>query len=333
MTPVLQVDRLTKHFRFGRGLFRGDGLVRAVDDVSFTIARGETLALVGESGCGKSTVARLVLRLVEPTSGTIRLKGEDITHAGGENLRLARRDMQLVFQDPFASLNPRLTAREIVAEPLINYGENNKDVFDRTIESLFDRVGLARHQWERFPHEFSGGQRQRLGIARALALNPALVVADEPVAALDVSIQAQILNLMADLKRDLGLAYLFISHDLSVVEYISTTVAVMYLGAIVEIAPRDLFFGNPLHPYARALLDSVPVAHPRQRGRRALLQGEIPSASAIPSGCRFRTRCSMATAVCAERVPPLEEKTEGHRVACHHIERRASAPAKQAANG
>lgn len=321
MTPVLEVDRLTKHYQFRRGLFRGEGLVRAVDGIKFSLAEGETLALVGKSGCGKSTVARLILRLVDPTSGSIRLKGEDITHASGENLRLARRDMQLVFQDPFASLNPRMTARQIVAEPLVNYGAAQGESFSRKVESLFDRVGLARHQWDRFPHEFSGGQRQRLGIARALALDPAVVVADEPVAALDVSIQAQILNLLADLKRDLGLAYLFISHDLSVVEFISTTVAVMYLGAIVETAPRDEFFRNPLHPYARALLESVPVTHPRQRGRRELLQGEIPSASSLPSGCRFRTRCPRATAVCAERAPPLEEKADGHRVACHHVER------------
>jgi oligopeptide/dipeptide ABC transporter ATP-binding protein len=247
----------------------------------------------------------------------------------GESLRRARRNVQLVFQDPFASLNPRMTARQIVAEPMINYGAADDAAFGRRIETLFDCVGLARHQWDRFPHEFSGGQRQRLGIARALALNPAVLVADEPVAALDVSIQAQILNLLADLKRDLGLAYLFISHDLSVVEFISTTVAVMYLGTIVEIASRDAFFKNPRHPYARALLDSVPVTHPGRRGRRALLQGEIPSASALPSGCRFRTRCPMATAICAERPPPLEEKADGHRVACHHVERHTPAPADQ----
>ena len=270
-----------------------------------------------------------MLRLTDPTSGTIRLRGEDVTRMAGEELRRARRNVQLVFQDPFASLNPRMTARQIVAEPLINYGAADEPAFSRRIETLFDCVGLARHQWDRFPHEFSGGQRQRLGIARALALNPAVLVADEPVAALDVSIQAQILNLMADLKRDLGLAYLFISHDLSVVEFISTTVAVMYLGTIVEIASRDAFFKNPRHPYARALLDSVPVTHPSRRGRRALLQGEIPSASALPSGCRFRTRCPMATAICAEQPPPLEEKAWGHRVACHHVERQTSASAEQ----
>jgi peptide/nickel transport system ATP-binding protein/oligopeptide transport system ATP-binding protein len=326
MNPVLSVDRLTKHYTFGRGMFRSEGVVRAVDDVSFRLAPGETLALVGESGCGKSTVARLVLRLVDPTSGTIQLKGHEISGLSGNALRDVRRDMQLVFQDPFASLNPRMTARQIVAEPLINYRVEHGPALSRRIEELFDRVGLGRHQWDRYPHEFSGGQRQRLGIARALALNPAVVVADEPVAALDVSIQAQILNLLADLKRDLGLAYLFISHDLSVVEFIATTVAVMYLGAIVETAPRDDFFHDPLHPYARALLDSVPVTHPSQRGRRALLQGEIPSASALPSGCRFRTRCPLATALCAERAPPLEQKRLEHWVACHHVERQLPAP-------
>jgi peptide/nickel transport system ATP-binding protein/oligopeptide transport system ATP-binding protein len=326
MNPVLAVDRLTKHYTFGRGMFRSEGVVRAVDDVSFTLAPGETLALVGESGCGKSTVARLVLRLVDPTSGTIQLKGHEISGLSGNELRDVRRDMQLVFQDPFASLNPRMTARQIVAEPLINYRVDHGPALSRRIEELFDRVGLGRHQWDRYPHEFSGGQRQRLGIARALALNPAVVVADEPVAALDVSIQAQILNLLADLKRDLGLAYLFISHDLSVVEFIATTVAVMYLGAIVETAPRDDFFRDPLHPYARALLSSVPVTHPSQRGRRALLQGEIPSASALPSGCRFRTRCPLATALCAERAPPLEQKRLEHWVACHHVERQVPAP-------
>ena len=268
MTAVLEVDRLTKHFAFRRGLFRGEGAVRAVDGVTFSLAQGETLALVGESGCGKSTVARLVLRLTDPTSGTIRLNGEDVTHMAGESLRRARRNVQLVFQDPFASLNPRMTARQIVAEPLINYGAADDAAFGRRIEALFDSVGLARHQWDRFPHEFSGGQRQRLGIARALALNPAVLVADEPVAALDVSIQAQILNLLADLKRDLGLAYLFISHDLSVVEFISTTVAVMYLGTIVEIASRDAFFKNPRHPYARALLE-LRSGHPSEPARPA----------------------------------------------------------------
>jgi oligopeptide/dipeptide ABC transporter ATP-binding protein len=319
MTPVLSVQGLAKHFPFRRGLFGAKGVVRAVDDVSFALNRGETLAIVGESGCGKSTVARLVLRLIAPTAGAIRLDGEDITAASGEALHRARRNMQLVFQDPFASLNPRLTAREIVAEPLINYGVASGDELDRQVATLFEQVGLARYQADRYPHEFSGGQRQRIGIARALALDPSVVVADEPVAALDVSIQAQILNLLKDLQEARGLAYLFISHDLSVVEHVSRTVAVMYLGAIVEIAPREAFFREPLHPYSRALIDSVPIAHPRQRGTRKLLTGEIPSASALPSGCRFRTRCPLAAPVCAESAPPLEEKRGGHRVACHMV--------------
>ncbi|MBN8943692.1 MAG: ATP-binding cassette domain-containing protein [Rhizobiales bacterium] len=319
MTQVLSVSGLSKHFPFRRGLFRAKGTVRAVDDISFSLGKGETLAIVGESGCGKSTVARLILRLIEPTAGTIRLDGDDITQASGEPLHRARRNMQMVFQDPFASLNPRLTARDIVAEPLINYGIAEGDALDAQVAALFEQVGLARYQADRYPHEFSGGQRQRIGIARALALDPSLVVADEPVAALDVSIQAQILNLMQDLQRARGLAYLFISHDLSVVEHVSRTVAVMYLGAIVEIAPRDAFFRDPLHPYSRALIDSVPITNPRQRGTRRLLQGEIPSASALPSGCRFRTRCPLATAICAEAAPPLEEKRAGHRVACHLV--------------
>jgi oligopeptide transport system ATP-binding protein len=318
VTPALEVHGLVKKYEFRRGLFRANGTVRAVDDVSFTLAPGETLAVVGESGCGKSTIARLVLRLVAPDAGTIRLNGKDITAASGEALRAARRDIQLVFQDPFASLNPRLTAQEIVAEPLINYGVAAGGALEKKVGDLFAQVGLARAHAGRFPHEFSGGQRQRLGIARALALNPAVVVADEPVAALDVSIQAQILNLLADLQRDRGLAYLFISHDLSVVQYIGSTIAVMYLGRIVELAPRDAFFRAPRHPYSRALLQSVPISHPRLRGKRAALRGEIPSASALPSGCRFRMRCPLASAVCAEREPPLEEKAPSHLVGCHH---------------
>ena len=319
MTPLLSVDHLSKHFPFRRGLFRGTGVVRAVDDVSFKLDRGETLAIVGESGCGKSTVARLILRLIAPTAGRIGLDGVDITDAAGTSLFAARRNMQMVFQDPFASLNPRLTAREIIAEPLINYGAAAGEALEATVDTLFEQVGLARYQADRYPHEFSGGQRQRIGIARALALDPALVVADEPVAALDVSIQAQILNLMQDLQRARHLAYLFISHDLSVVEHVSRTVAVMYLGAIVEIAPREAFFRAPLHPYSRALIDSVPITHPRQRGTRRLLSGEIPSASALPSGCRFRTRCPLAGAICAEAPPPLQEKRPGHKVACYMV--------------
>lgn len=321
MTPVLEVRDLVKHYPFGSRWFgrKVRGAVRAVDGVSLSIGRGETLALVGESGCGKSTLAKLILRLIEPTSGSIRLDGQDLGQMQGDALRQARRSLQMVFQDPFASLNPRLTAGEIIGEPLINYGETGPAVRQQ-VDVLLDRVGLARYQHDRYPHQFSGGQRQRLGIARALALNPSLVVADEPVSALDVSVQAQILNLLADLQRDLGLSYLFISHDLGVVEYISTQVAVMYLGAIVEIAPKQRFFAAAAHPYSRALLDAVPAPDPRIRRRRSLLQGEVPSASALPTGCRFRTRCPAATAVCAEAPPPPREIAPHHHVACHHID-------------
>jgi len=321
-SPALEVRDLVKHYPFRRGLFGrgGQGAVRAVDGVSFTLPRGETLALVGESGCGKSTIAKLILRLIEPTAGTVLLEGRDLAGMDGEALRQARQRIQMVFQDPFSSLNPRLSAADIVTEPLANYGLGDAVERAAKVDALFDRVGLARYQRDRYPHQFSGGQRQRLGIARALALNPAVVVADEPVSALDVSVQAQILNLLADLQRDLGLSYLFISHDLGVVEYISTTVAVMYLGAIVEIAPRQRFFSAAAHPYARALLEAVPSPDPARRRKRNLLQGEVPSASALPSGCRFRTRCPKATSLCAEVAPVLTEIAPQHRVACHHVE-------------
>jgi len=316
MTAVLQVEGLVKHYPFTGGWFgRTKGVVRAVDGISFAVPRGETLALVGESGCGKSTVAKLLLRLIDPTAGRVLLDGEDLTALQGEALRDARRRIQMVFQDPFASLNPRLSAAEIVAEPLVNYGGMSAGAVD----DLLDRVGLARHQRDRFPHQFSGGQRQRLGIARALALKPSLVVADEPVSALDVSVQAQILNLLADLQREQGLSYLFISHDLGVVDYIATTVAVMYLGALVEVAPRERFFTAASHPYSRALLEAVPAPDPRRRRKRALLEGEVPSASALPSGCRFRGRCALATEVCATTPPPLRAVADGHLVACHHV--------------
>jgi oligopeptide/dipeptide ABC transporter ATP-binding protein len=322
MAPALEVRDLVKHYPFRRGLFGrgGQGAVHAVDGVSFAVARGETLALVGESGCGKSTIAKLILRLIEPTSGTVLLDGQNLADMQGDTLRLARQRIQMVFQDPFASLNPRLSAADIVGEPLINYGHGDAAARSAKVDALFDRVGLARYQRDRYPHQFSGGQRQRLGIARALALNPSVVVADEPVSALDVSVQAQILNLLADLQRDLGLSYLFISHDLGVVEYVSTTVAVMYLGAIVEVAPRQRFFSAALHPYSRALLEAVPSPDPTRRKRRSLLQGEVPSASALPSGCRFRTRCPKATDLCAQVAPAMREIVPQHFIACHHIE-------------
>jgi peptide/nickel transport system ATP-binding protein/oligopeptide transport system ATP-binding protein len=319
MTAALEVRDLVKHYPFRRGWSASGerGVVRAVDGVSFALPRGETLALVGESGCGKSTIAKLILRLLEPTAGAVLLQGRDLAGMEGERLRQARRNIQMVFQDPFASLNPRLTAAEIVGEPLVNFGLGDSIARAGRVDALLDRVGLACHQRDRYPHQFSGGQRQRLGIARALALNPAVVVADEPVSALDVSVQAQILNLLVDLQRDFGLSYLFISHDLGVVDYVSSTVAVMYLGTIVEMAPRQRFFAAAAHPYSRALLDAVPAPDPARRRRRQLMQGEVPTASSLPSGCRFRTRCPLATSLCAEVSPPLVEIAPQHTVACH----------------
>ena len=315
--PVLTVSDLVKHYRVAGGLFRPDRKVHAVDGISFSIAAGETLGLVGESGCGKSSAARCIVRLVEPTSGQIVLKGQDVAHLPEGRMRQLRRDIQIVFQDPFSSLNPRHRAGAIVAEPLVNFGLAEGGALTHRVEELFDRVGLRRDQMNNFPHEFSGGQRQRLGIARAIALNPALVVCDEPVSALDVSIQAQVINLLEDLQRDLGLAYLFVAHDLAVVEHISHRVAVMYLGKIVEIAPRDVLFTRAAHPYTQALLSVVPVPDPRQKCRRTLVTGEIPSPLAPPSGCRFHTRCPHADAICQSHEPPLLDLGNGQSVACH----------------
>jgi len=315
---VLEVQNLVKHFPFRGGvLTRRRGVVRAVDGVSLAIPRGGTLGLVGESGCGKSTLARLILRLLAPTGGKILLNGWDVSDLSGERLRPVRRDVQMIFQDPYASLNPRLSARTIVAEPLVNYGVGDRGAREERVRDLFKRVGLREEQLDRYPHEFSGGQRQRIGIARALALNPSLIIADEPVSALDVSIQAQILNLLADLRREFDLSYLFISHDLSVVEHVSDTVAVMYLGVIVEVAPRDALFGLPLHPYTQALLESVPTLNPRLKKQRQPLAGDVPSPSNLPSGCRFRKRCPRASAECEAREPPLTDSGDGHLVACH----------------
>ena len=317
--PLLEVNGLAKHFPLQTsGWFRPARAVRAVDGVSFQILRGETLALVGESGCGKSTVANLVMQLLAPTAGSIRIAGESV-RPDGSSRRAAWRQMQMVFQDPYASLNPRMRALDIVAEPLVNYGEGDAASRRARARDLLDRVSLPAAMHARYPHEFSGGQRQRLGLARALALGPALIVADEPVSALDVSVQAQILNLLAALQRERGMAYLFVSHDLGVVEYLADTVAVMYLGRIVERAPRKTFFQRPLHPYAQALLASVPSMDPRQRQPRALLQGDVPSAAALPSGCRFRTRCPLAEPRCAQLEPALAEAAPLHFVACHVV--------------
>ena len=315
--PLLEVKDLVKYYPASRGFLEAPRVVRAVDGVSFGIAAGETLGLVGESGCGKSSVARCIVRLNEPTAGRIELRGQDIAHLSESQMRPLRRNLQIIFQDPFSSLNPRHRAGDIVAEPLVNFALAEGAELDRRVAELFDRVGLRREQMRNFPHEFSGGQRQRLGIARALAVNPALIVCDEPVSALDVSIQAQVINLLSDLQRDLGLAYLFVAHDLSVVEHISHRVAVMYLGKMVEVASREALFATPAHPYTQALLTAVPVPDPTRRRTRTLITGETPSPIAPPTGCRFHTRCPMAEAICRQAEPALLEIAPGHAVACH----------------
>jgi len=322
-TPLLEVRDLAVHFPVLRGLLRRRvGTVRAVDGVSFEVGRGETFGLVGESGSGKSTVARAVLRLEEPTAGKVRFDGEDLGGLGAEALRLRRRHMQMVFQDPFASLNPRMRVGAIVREPLDIHGLGEGGERERRVADLLERVGLgARSAWL-FPHELSGGQRQRVGIARALASRPGLVVADEPISSLDVSIQAQIVNLLEDLKDELGLTYLLIAHDLSMVRHACDRVAVMYLGRLVEAGTRDDVFGRPRHPYTRALLSSVPVPDPERRATPAAppLEGDVPSPAAPPPGCRFHTRCPFAVERCRAEDPPWREAAHGHGVACHRAE-------------
>jgi len=315
---VLRVRDLKKHFPIHRGvLSRVVGHVFAVDGVSFEIRRGETLCLVGESGCGKSTVAKTVMRLQEPTAGSVELNGTDITKLDQAELRAHRRQMQIVFQDPYSSLNPRLSAGAIVSEPLTNYDIASGAELEQRIAQLFERVGLRADAMAKYPHEFSGGQRQRLGIARALAVNPRLIVADEPVSALDVSVQAQVLNLLVDLQEEFQLAYLFVSHDLAVVEHIGHRIAVMYLGRIVELADNADLFGAPLHPYTEALLEAAPLPEPGLKRERIILQGDVPSPMAPPPGCHFHTRCLYAQARCKAEVPALEEVAPDHWVACH----------------
>lgn len=314
---LVEVRNLKKYFPTGEGLF-GAGLdtVKAVDDVSFTIRRGETFGLVGESGCGKSTTGRCMLRLIEPTSGEVFFDGQDLLSLDSKELRLLRREMQIIFQDPYSSLNPRMQVGEIIAEPLVIHRVGNRRERRDRVAELLGLVGLKPEHADRYPHEFSGGQRQRIGIARALALNPKFIVCDEPVSALDVSVQAQVVNLLQDLQERLGLTYLFISHGLSVVEHISTRVGIMYLGKLVEVASSEEIFHNPLHPYTKALLSAIPVPDPDVRRERLPLTGEIPTAISPPSGCRFRTRCPMAEPRCAEIEPQLVEVSPGHFVAC-----------------
>ncbi len=315
---LLEIRDLKKHFVLSKGLWRRmTGRVLAVDGVSFEIARGETLGLVGESGCGKSTVGRAILRLIEPTDGSIKLDGRDVTHLKKAQLRPYRRQMQIIFQDPFSSLDPRQSAGDIVAEPLRVHGIARGRELRAMVGGLFERVGLRRAQMDNYPHQFSGGQRQRIGIARALALWPKLIVADEPVSALDVSIQAQVLNLMMDLQRELGLAYLFISHNLAVVEHISHRIAVMYLGRIVEYTDKKTLFRRPLHPYTESLLLAVPVPDPRVRRQKRVLQGDVPSPVNPPAGCHFHTRCPYAVERCRSETPALREVRPGQFVACH----------------
>ena len=319
--PVIEVENLKKYFPVQRGLLRRTvAEVKAVDGVSFSIRPGETLCLVGESGCGKSTVSKLALRLIEPTAGSIRLAGEEVTGLSSGAMRPYRRRIQMVFQDPYASLNPRLKAGEIVGEPLENYSEASGSAQEETIAALFEKVGLRPEAMHRYPFEFSGGQRQRLGIARALALEPDVIVADEPVSALDVSVQAQVLNLLMDLQEELGLAYLFVSHDLGVVEHIGHRIAVMYLGEIVELAAKDALFAEPLHPYTKALIAAAPLPNPRARRERIVLEGDVPSPMNPPSGCRFHTRCPFAFDRCRTEAPalkPSESGEDGRLVACH----------------
>ncbi|WP_232698172.1 ABC transporter ATP-binding protein [Brevibacillus daliensis] len=320
-TNLLEVKNLKKYYPITSGLLRKEiGQVKAVDDISFTLKDGETLGLVGESGCGKSTAGRTILRLMDPTSGSIHFQGKDITKISGGTLRKVRQDMQMVFQDPYASLNPKMMVGHLVSEPIRNYYPNRKENETRSeVMELLNRVGLSEEAYYKYPHEFSGGQRQRIGIARALALRPKLILADEPVSALDVSVQSQVLNLMQDLQQEFKLSYLFIAHNLSVVKHISDRIGVMYLGRLVEITDKKSLYREPLHPYTQALLSTIPVPDPQARFKkeRIILQGDVPSPENPPLGCAFHLRCPYVKPVCEQIKPPLKEVSSGHQVACH----------------
>ncbi len=319
---IIEVRNLSKFFPIHAGIFRKHvGNVRAVDDVSFDVRRGETLGIVGESGCGKSTLARAVVRLYEPTAGKIVFKGQDFTGLSAGELKHARRDMQMIFQDPYSSLNPRMPVGKIIEEPLYLHDVGTPEERQKKVSELLERVGLRSDAVNRYPHEFSGGQRQRIGIARALALDPEVIICDEAVSALDVSVQSQVLNLLVDLQRDMGLTYLFISHDLSVVKYISDRVAVMYLGRIVELADSDKLYDSPQHPYTQALLRAVPQPDPHRKSDPELLEGDVPSPSNPPPGCYFNPRCKFVTDRCREEAPTLIDVDEaGHFASCHLVD-------------
>ena len=320
--PLLQVENLVKHFEIRGGLMGISklGAVRAVDDVSFTVNEGETLGLVGESGCGKTTLGKVILRLLPPTAGRVSFEGKELFDLNARELKAARRDIQVVFQDPYASLNPRMSVGEIVGEGLYVHGMTNKRERESAVRDLLKRVGLNQQHIHRYPHEFSGGQRQRIGIARALALRPKFVVCDEPVSALDVSIQSQVLNLLSDLQDEFQLTYLFIAHNLAVVRHLSSRVGVMYLGKLVELAEADDLYMNPKHPYTKALLSAIPIPDPTIRRERIVLKGDLPSPANPPSGCRFHTRCPMAQEICKVEEPPLRDVGGGHMSACHFAE-------------
>ena len=319
--PLLKVEHLTKEFPAEAGMLAGrlsKRVVSAVNDVSFEIHEGETFGLVGESGCGKSTTGRSIMRLTKPTSGKVFFQGHDIAKMNRKELKAMRREMQFIFQDPYASLNPRMTIGEIVSEPLTIHNVGTREERMRTVRELLDVVGLNPEHINRYPHEFSGGQRQRIGIARALSVNPKLIMADEPVSALDVSIQAQVLNLLRDVQEQYNLTYLFISHDLAVVEMISDRIGVMYLGTIMEVAPNEELYSNPQHPYTQALLSAVPIPDSTIEKKHVLIEGDLPSPTNIPSGCPFHTRCPHATEKCSAEVPPTKEVKPGHFVNCHY---------------